>query len=52
MHKSVKATFTFSHNIKLTHLTSIRSEKYTIPLVGVVMKKIWLLILQCKVGVV
>ena len=38
MCKSLKATNTFSHKIKLIYLTANKSEKYTIILVGVVIK--------------
>ena len=51
MCKSLKATYTFSQKVKLTFLTANKSKKIVF-LVGEVVTKIWLSILECKVGLV
>ena len=51
MCKSLKAIYTFSQKVKLTFLTANKSKKIVF-LVGEVMEKIWLSIVQCKVNLV
>ena len=51
MCRSLKAIYTFSQKVKLTFLT-VNKSKNIVFLIGEVMKKIWLSIMQCKVGLV